>query len=62
LTPGGSSNAPIYIKNSTKNIENGTYITIKGKILGNAAVPLSASYTLAFALQLGKSKEKPQLR
>jgi hypothetical protein len=48
--------------NSTQNAENGTYITVqkKGKKkLGKLGLcPIFASYTLAFALQLGKKHRK----
>jgi hypothetical protein len=48
--------------NNTHNTENGTYITIKRNKFGKCRpCPIFASYTLAFALQLRKSTENPQL-
>ena len=50
LTPGGSSTVHIYIQTTqiTTNLEE------------CRLCPVSVSFTLAFALQLGKSTEKPQ--
>jgi hypothetical protein len=49
--------------NSTQNIENGTYITIKRKKIGKCGpCPVFASYTLAFALQLRKKQGKTSVR
>jgi hypothetical protein len=50
--------------NSTQNTENGTYITIKNLTnLGSAGrAPSLTSYTLAFALQLGKKHGKTETR
>jgi hypothetical protein len=57
--------------NSTQNTQNRTYITITKLNMHNnkkinefgkcGPCPVFASYTLAFALQLRKSTEKPQL-
>jgi hypothetical protein len=60
LIPDGSGTVHNLHTNCTQNTENGTYITIKnfGKY---GPCPVFARYTLAFALQLRKSTEKPLL-
>ena len=60
LTPGGSITVHIYTQTIHRTTQNKQYIE-QHKNLGECGpCPVLASYTLAFALQLRKSTEKPQ--
>jgi pyruvate/2-oxoacid:ferredoxin oxidoreductase beta subunit len=63
LTPGGSSTVHIHTQTVHRN-KNGTYITIKRKKKKRKCGPCSvfASYNLAFALRLRKTRGKSSIR
>jgi len=60
LTPSGSSTTHIYRQTMHTTIQNKQYIEQRKIWEECGPCPVFASYTLAFALQLRKSTEKPQ--
>ena len=60
LSPGGRSTVHIYTQTIHRTIQNKQYIEQHKNFGRVLAVPVLASYTLAFALQPRKSTEKPQ--
>ena len=60
LPPGGSSAVHSYTQTVHRTTQNKQYIEQHKNFGRLRAVPLLASYTLAFALQLRKSTENPQ--
>ena len=60
LSPGGSSTVHIYTQTVQRTTQKKQYIEQHNNLGECGPCPVLASYTLAFALQLRKSTEKPQ--
>ena len=60
LSPGGSSTIHIYTQTIHRTTQNKQYIEQHNNLGKCGPCPVLTIYTLAFALQLRKSTEKPQ--
>ena len=62
LTPGGSGTVHIYTQTIHRTTQNKRYIEQHNNLGECGPCPVLASYTLAFALQLRKKREKTSVR
>ena len=62
LSPGGSSTVHIYTQTVHRTTQNKQYIEQHNNLGECGPCTVLASYTLAFALQLGKKQGKPSVR